>query len=235
MRKPHQLQLGFLKLLRGSGIRREYQKYGYVFKSTPPYEVLCNNALTFDNILELKLVEEMVDRLYNSNRYRKSLNFLIKYFGNGAYAFYRDFGSWYEEKGLFNRGVSARELYSLLLEFGEANSAVDIELLNQLLIFDFLSIDNTGNIPRELKYETDKLFRDKCFEFLKDPQNIIRFLPHLQSKSAKEIYRNVYFFRFNYSLTNEEDSFVNTETVLLFDYTRKDRVSGLYLTFLIMF
>jgi radical SAM superfamily enzyme YgiQ (UPF0313 family) len=229
-RAPHQLQLGFLKLLRGSDIRREYQKYGYIFKSTPPYEVLSNNLLSFDDILELKRVEEMVERLYNSNRYRKSLEYLINAYGKGAYCFYKDFGSFYEEKGFFERGISARELYALLLEFGRALESVDKELLTELLVYDYLSADNTGNIPPMLKVNIDKAFRDNCFEFLRNPANVERYLPDMISISSKEIYKNVYFLPINHNF-NLSDGSVKSKSVILFDYTRKDRVTGLYLSF----
>jgi len=63
---PHQLQLGFLKLLKGSGIRREYQKYGYKFRQYPPYEVLSNAYLSFGDIIKLKKIEELLERYYNS-------------------------------------------------------------------------------------------------------------------------------------------------------------------------
>lgn len=230
LRYPHQLQLGFLKLLPGSDIRRECQKYGYIFKSTPPYEVLSNNVLSFDNILELKYIEEMVERLYNSNRYRKSMEYLINVYGEGAYCFYKDFGSFYEEKGFFERGISVREIYVLLLEFGGALKRADKGLLEELLIYDYLSSDNTGNIPRGLKVNIDKAFRDKCFEFLRNPENIEQYLPEMKGISSKEIYKNVYFLPINYNF-NLSDGSVKSKSVILFDYTRRDRVTGMYLSF----
>lgn len=225
--KPHQLQLGFLKLLHGCDIRKKYEKYGYIFKSTPPYEVLCNDVLSYDNITELKTVEEMVERLYNSNRYAKSLGYIVNSYGLGAYTFFRDFGKWFENKGLFDRGISAREMYTLLLEFGENMQSIERRLLEELLIYDFLSSENTGNIPATLRYEADKTFRDRCFAFLRDGSNINLYLSHLKDKSAKEIYKNVYFFSFSYDFITT-DSFNKQETVVLFDYTRKEKVSGLY-------
>jgi len=230
LRAPHQLQLGFLKLLRGSDIRGQSEKYGYIFKSTPPYEVLSNNLLSFDDILQLKRVEEMVERLYNSNRYRKSVEYLINAYGKGAYGFYRNFGDFYAAKGFFERGISAREIYSLLLEFGEASQLVDRELLEELLVFDYLSSDNTGNIPRTLKINIDKAFRDKCFEFLRNPANIEKYLPHMKGISSKEIYKKVYFLPANYNFKLSK-GLVKRESVILFDYTRKDRVTGLYPSF----
>lgn len=225
--EPHQLQLGFLKLLHGCGIRKEYKKYSYVYKSTPPYEVLCSSVLSFEDIQELKIVEEMVDRLNNSNFYSRSLKYLIHEYGKTAYSLFRDFGQWYEGRGLFERGISSKELYSLLLEFGKNLSGVDSQLLTQLLIFDFLSSNNTGNIPGSLRYETDGEFRDKCFEFLRNETNIALYLPNMLGKSSKEIYKSVKFFRFDYDIS-DEDCYIYNETVVLFDYTSKDRVSGLY-------
>ena len=77
---PHQLQLGFLKLLKGSGIREECSKYGYKFREYPPYEVLGNNFLSFEEIIRLKRVEKVLERYYNSARFKKSLKYIINKF-----------------------------------------------------------------------------------------------------------------------------------------------------------
>jgi radical SAM superfamily enzyme YgiQ (UPF0313 family) len=76
--EPHQLQLGFLKLLKGSRIRDESKVYGYVFRDYAPYEVMQNSCISFDEILELKNVEDMVERYYNSGRFNNTLKYVIQ-------------------------------------------------------------------------------------------------------------------------------------------------------------
>jgi len=87
---PHQLQLGFLKLLKGSGIRREYQKYGYKFRQYPPYEVLSNAYLSFGDIIKLKKIEELLERYYNSGRFQRTLKYLIEGFFPSPAAFFEE-------------------------------------------------------------------------------------------------------------------------------------------------
>ena len=96
--QPDQLQLGFLKVLKGSDMYQNRENYEIAYTSQPPYEVLCTKWLSFDNVLELKGIEEMVEVYYNSGQYKSSLDYLLPYFAN-AYDFYYHLSHYYHEQG----------------------------------------------------------------------------------------------------------------------------------------
>lgn len=114
--KPEQLQLGFLKVLRGSPMYGEAVKYGIVCKEKPPYEVLYTNWLSFSDILQLKAIEEMVEIYYNSHQFRHTLEKLVLLFPS-PFWFFEELAGFYERKGLNGRNHSRLGRYEILLSF----------------------------------------------------------------------------------------------------------------------
>ncbi|HEX3028675.1 MAG TPA: B12-binding domain-containing radical SAM protein [Clostridia bacterium] len=228
--KSDNLQLGFLKMLKGSRIREEADFHGYKFKSCPPYEVLENRYISYREMLELKGIEELVERYYNSGRFVSSLNYLIKGSKLTAYDFFRSFLV-YDEKNVHSleRSLSSRELYKVLLDFTDSviSEAVNREFLNELLKYDFLLSDNSNNLPNGILREMEPGFKDRCFEFLKNEANIGAFLPQFKGIAAKQVFKAVHFERFKYDIL--QSSFLGSKSkVILFNYLFKDKVTGLY-------
>ncbi|ABN54381.1 MAG TPA: B12-binding domain-containing radical SAM protein [Hungateiclostridium thermocellum] len=226
---PHQLQLGFLKLLKGSGIRREYQKYGYKFRQYPPYEVLSNAYLSFGDIIKLKKIEELLERYYNSGRFQRTLKYLIEGFFPSPAAFFEEFSKYYEAAGCYDRSISSRELYTILLDFASSlDMEVNLVLLNEILKFDFLVSDNTNNLPKGLERLYIDNFGERCFEFLKNRENVEKFLPEFSDTPAKKIYNKVHFEAFRFNVADETLAQDEDTTVILFDYSQKDSITGHY-------
>ncbi|MFZ5986651.1 MAG: B12-binding domain-containing radical SAM protein [Bacillota bacterium] len=226
---PHQLQLGFLKMLKGSGIREEYDKYDYKFREYPPYEVLSNRFLNFGEIIELKKIEELVDRYYNSGRFSKSLKYIVVNFFSSPFEFYKDFSRFYENMGYFERSISSRGLYSILFEFASnPKFKINLRILNELLKYDFLASDNTNNLPEGLERISIPGFKETCFEFLKRKENIQIFLPEFLEMPPKKIYNKVHFEFFLFNVTGKIEPPVEEQTVVLFDYNERDKVTGNY-------
>lgn len=117
--RPQQLQLGFLKVLKGSEIERRAPEYELLYTSRPPYEVLSTRWLSYEDICLLKQVEEMVEIYYNSGQFTNTLEFLCPYF-DSPYAMYDSLAAWYEKKKLFGMQSSRIRKYEILLEFGSA-------------------------------------------------------------------------------------------------------------------
>ena len=114
--KPDQLQLGFLKVLKGTFMEEKAEAYGLAYRDQPPYEVLQTRWLSYHEILLLKGVEELVETYYNSMQFSQTLSYLLPE-GSDAFAFYRTFSAWYREKGLHKRNHSRLEKYEILREF----------------------------------------------------------------------------------------------------------------------
>ena len=112
--KPDMLQLGFLKLLKGSRIRNEYQKYGYVFKSKAPYEIISNNFMSFADLCYLKKIETALDRYYNSGDFKNSIDYLFDKFDN-KFEIFDKIVAHFNKNNLFDVGVSLDMLFDELI------------------------------------------------------------------------------------------------------------------------
>ncbi len=114
--KPHVLQLGFLKLLKGSALRTNAGKYEMLCNAFAPYEVFSTKWLTFDEIIELKYVEDVLERYFNSGRFYATLKKTLAYYET-PFDFYYKFSKFWNEKGLIGQGVKRITLYQMLYEF----------------------------------------------------------------------------------------------------------------------
>ena len=133
--KPDQLQLGFLKVLKGSLMQKEAEGYGIVYKEKEPYEVLSTNWLTYGEVLKLKMVESMVEVYYNSGQFWHTLEYLVP-FEKDAFTFYEKLGSFYEKKGYSEISHSRMRRYEILLEYLQEETDVPTEVAAQKMLYD---------------------------------------------------------------------------------------------------
>ncbi|HHV99113.1 MAG TPA: DUF4080 domain-containing protein [Clostridiaceae bacterium] len=230
--EPHQLQLGFLKLLKGSRIRRDAHLHGYIFRDYPPYEILSNRYMSFDDFAELKGIEEIVERYYNTGRFAGTLKYIVgKLYHSLPYIFYRDFYRYNSGKGYMRRPVALNKLYDIIFDFvREKFSQADIDAVKELLRFDFLSCDKSGSLPASITRMQPDGFKENCFDFLRNENNIQTYLPSFAGETPKNIYKYVRFELFGLDVSNylKDGSIEKRETVLLFDYSKADKVTGRY-------
>ena len=133
--KPDQLQLGFLKVLKGSSMYHEAQKYEILYKEKEPYEVLSTAWLSYKDILKLKMVESMVEVYYNSGQFRKTLSW-IETFYQEMFSFYESLGAYYEEKGYEEISHSRLRRYEILLEFLKEKTQLPVNTASQHMVYD---------------------------------------------------------------------------------------------------
>lgn len=133
--EPDQLQLGFLKVLKGSPLYREAGKFGIVWKDKPPYEVLYSNWISFAEILQLKEIEEMVEIYYNSHQFRYTLARLLQGFSS-PFRFFEELAVYYQESGRFGRNYSRLQRYEILLEFIRQRFPAEERRYRELLTVD---------------------------------------------------------------------------------------------------
>ncbi len=209
--KPNKLQLGFLKLLRGSKIRNEHAIHGYKFNTFPPYEVLENNYITYAQLIKLKRIEHVLETFYNSHRFDYSMDYLHEVVGN-YFEVYELILKTLERDNLLDTNISHEKHYEVLLKTYSGIRG-NIDMFKELLKFDLLCHKRTHTFPIFLG-EASKI-KERVFEFLKDPVNIQRHLPNLTGVKPTEIYKNIIVERFEYNpFTKKEE-----ETYILFDYT----------------
>ena len=144
--KPDQLQLGFLKVLKGSLMEEKAREYGITCKSMEPYEVLSTRWISYEEILKLKTVESMVEVYYNSGQFQYTLNWLTG-FWEDAFSFYEDLGRFYERKGYEELSHSRIRRYEILLEFLHEKPEISVAEAAGRMVYDLYLRENLKKRP----------------------------------------------------------------------------------------
>ena len=144
--KPQQLQLGFLKVLKGSHMMEMCREYGIVYKTQEPYEVLSTKWLDYDHVLKLKTVENMVEVYYNSGQFQNILEYLEKFFPD-AFSIYERLGSFYMEKGYGDISHTRMRRYEILLEFLEDVPEISMDQVKDQMVYDLYLRENLKSRP----------------------------------------------------------------------------------------
>ena len=165
--RPEEIQLGFLKLLKGSSMREEAEKYGMVYSPYPPYEIIKTNMVSYGEMIKLKKVEEMVDKYYNSQKFNNILNFFYEKY-NTPFDFFYDLGNYFEIKGYFNRNIGNTEYYKVFLDFNMEILNGDESYLKDIIKYDYLSFNKRRGIPEFLKSNINKEVELNIKEKMKD-------------------------------------------------------------------
>ena len=223
---PNQLQLGFLKVLKGSPMEQHAAEYGIVYNSQPPYEVLYTKWLTFGDILKLKGIEEMVELYYNSNQFTHILPILIQEFSS-PFQMYEALADYYRTNGYCISTPSRTYRYQVLLDFACSVAADKRELFIELLTFDLYLRENLKSRPDfspENAIDKEKL---RLF-FEREAQNP-QYLKHYEGCKSVQLLRMTHIERFSYTVWHENplDCTVRQEAsvYLLFDYKNRNALT----------
>ena len=144
--KPNQLQLGFLKVLKGSYIFEHKDEYGMIYRSKPPYEIMQTKWLSYDEVLLIKLVEEMLEVYYNSGQFEITMK-LIDVVYPDSFGFFLRLGQFYERMGYLGMNHSRIRRCEILLEFLKQEKQVSIELMEEALLYDLYYRENMKSRP----------------------------------------------------------------------------------------
>lgn len=144
--KPQQLQLGFLKVLKGSYLYENRADYGLVYQEYPPYEVMATNWLSYEDILKIKLAEEMLEVYYNSGQFELTMKVLELTEANPFFLFWK-LGEFYEDGGLLSMSHSRIRRCEILLEYIEKTDGEHLEIYKQTLTFDLYYRENMKTRP----------------------------------------------------------------------------------------
>lgn len=144
--KPNQLQLGFLKVLKGSYMEEQVKEYGLIYRDEQPYEVLATKWISYEEILVLKNIEEMVEVYYNSDQFQHTVAYMEGFFDT-PFELYKDLADFYEKKTVQGIGYKREARYELLREFFKEHVGDDLLIFDSLLIFDYYLRENAKNRP----------------------------------------------------------------------------------------
>ena len=143
------LQLGFLKVLKGSGLRRDAEKLGIVYEPDAPYEVICTREMRFEELCFLKDVEEVLEWYHNSGRYPESLRFLLK--EKRPFELFAHLARDFRRTGILDTDKGEKARAQALLEAGSAFA--DTKILSELIRHDLLSAGRRRDLPDALRFE----------------------------------------------------------------------------------
>lgn len=115
--RPEELQLGFLKMLRGTGLRRDAEKYDYTYMDQAPYEILGSHKLPFEDIVRLKRLEDVLEKYWNAHRMDHTLNYLMRHEFDSPFDFFQEFGDYWEGQGWQKIGHQLEDLFTRLSAF----------------------------------------------------------------------------------------------------------------------
>ena len=209
--EPDELQLGFLKVLHGSYMYDDAKEFGVVYKDFAPYEVLYTNWLSYDDVLLLKKVEEVLEIYYGSNQFRNTVNYLIKYFET-PYDFYESLGIFYDEIHNKNEKHARIERYNLLLEFARNIDGVSLSKLKEIMTLDIYLRENMKTRPA----------------FAKDMSKYRDYLRELVIAGTIEKTQHIEAFSYEVAseyLACEVEGNIGDEIFVTFDYDNRNPIT----------
>lgn len=134
---PEELQLGFLKMLRGTGLRLRAEDHNYLFMDQAPYEILGNNVLSFDEIVRIKRVEDVLEKYWNAHRMDTTILYLVEYEFDSPFDFFQSFGDYWDEKGWARIGHQLEDLFIRLFAFLEDRRTDNLPIIKGLMMYDY--------------------------------------------------------------------------------------------------
>lgn len=222
--RPQQLQLGFLKVLKGSPIEERAEEYGIVYNSRPPYEVLYSRWLPYDDVLRLKGIEEMVELYYNSCQFTHTLPVLEKEFSS-PFAMYEALSQYYEEKGYYINTPARAYRYQVLLEFAQQKAPARSELYAQLLTFDMYLRENLKSRPAfALCWQQGEEEKEQVRAFYRQEAQTPQYLTGYEGYQPQQLMKMTHIEYFTYPVwqQNMKMTQLSQKTAILFDYQKRD-------------
>lgn len=197
--QAEELQLGFLKLLKGSKLRDQSFRYGYKYQDKPPYQVLCSNSIKAEEILKLGLVEDVLDKFSNTGIMPYTLPYLIdQLFQGNAFLFYESLAEFWYRQGLYGVGVSQERRYSVMKEFLACKYPDRIEVSNELLKYDYLLQHRSFKLPEGIEACRPAGEGIDINNLLRDPGFREQYLPGKTGLSLREMKKNLVLQYFKY-------------------------------------
>lgn len=208
--QPNQLQLGFLKVLKGSYLYEHREEYGILYGNRPPYEVMQTKWISYDEILKIKLVEEMLEVYYNSGQFEVTMKLLDAAYPD-SFGFFLELGQFYENNGYLDRSHSRIRRCELLLEFLQEEKKIPKEMIQESLLYDLYYRENMKSRPY----------------WARNPAEFAR-ISRVYCKKGKSSHIEPFFYRFP---TKEQKNIsglpkrLEKEIYMLFDYEKRDALT----------
>lgn len=203
------LQLGFLKVLPGTQMRKETEKHGLLYMDEPPYEILATKYMPYADMQFLKRLENVLDQTGNSGSFKHILKMLISKNGGDAFAFYKELTCWWVDNGFYPQTHNAKGTAEIIYKYiKEHYSVAEASVLLEILRYDvFISVP--GWKPVWLAWNTEAIF-EKVSDFWRNEELVRRYIPEYKFSSWRQIHKNypVELFKYNQDNGNVEEVYV---------------------------
>lgn len=206
------VQMGFLKLLKGTSLHNQSAIHGYKIRVQTPYEVLENQYISYSELNRLKKIEALLEHYINSEKFFYSMQYLVKTAGMKMSTLLEQMSLFWDKHHYFETAMSTFRLYEVLNDFSQS-LGLDESLFNDLLKVDFYKTKQKG-IKALFYYEEDEKFNSKRLLLLNDSDFIGSHLPQYRLEKPKQILKSVAFVSVRF----------NIETLVKSDYTVIDKV-----------
>lgn len=207
---PDMLQLGFLKILSGTQISTEVNEYGFKYQEFPPYEILYNDFISYDEILRLKDVEEVLDIYYNSHKFKESIKFIVENYYESSFDFFEEMADYFDRNGYYDISHKIVRYFEIVYDFIEDKKFENFDLFKDILKFDYLAMGKTGSYPHWMNKYVDK---ERYNEVLKD----------MDFKSIREGHKMTELEKFSYNVLTKE----RVDWEILFVYGKRFEIKEL--------
>lgn len=218
--RPHELQLGFLKVLKGSEMYERSREFGIIYREEPPYEVLSTKDISYGEILKLKAVEEMLSVYYNSRQFDKTILLLEREY-RSPFDLYLNLAEFYEDRGLSDISHSRMSRYNHLRDFIIYKGFGNLALFEEAMIYDLYARENLKSRPDWAKKHKD------VTSFYTDEKNKGLFTEY-EGYTPKQIMRmtHIEHFRVDFTKWRDRVNLDTGETDIFFDYKIRDPVDN---------
>lgn len=203
--KCEMIQLGFLKMLKGTQMKDEGEKYGYKYLDFPPYEILSNEFISYKDICRLKDIEEVLDFYYNSQKFLKSVDFVVENFFESPFKFFESIGDFYKERGYLEVAHKEVAIFNNFVEYYEKMNFPKKEEFLEYLKFDYLFMGKPGFYPAWIEENKDKELH----------KNIIE---KMSFRSTREAHKLTELERFSINIDTKE----RENIYIFFDYSGEE-------------
>lgn len=212
---PQQLQLGFLKVLKGSYMEEHLEEYGGIYQNKEPYEILATRWLPYEDVLRLKQVEEMVEVYYNSGQFQNLMKAMEEKYAN-MFHFFACLGEFYEERGYLKVSHTRIRRYEILLEFLKVKFPEEIQKFRELAILDVYARENAKSRPSFA--EDLGNYKEQRKRFFQQEEETRELLPSYKEYDWKQMMK----------MTHVEflTAVFKKRKAVLFDYKVRDPLTG---------
>ncbi|MFS0861785.1 B12-binding domain-containing radical SAM protein [Fredinandcohnia sp. 179-A 10B2 NHS] len=215
--RPEELQLGFLKMLRGTGVRIRAAEHDYIYMDHSPYEILGNNVLSFDDITRIKQVEDVLEKYWNDHRMNETIEYLVTKSFETPFDFFQEFGTFWDKQGWSRIGHQLEDLFKRLLEFLQSGKRDSIDTIVGIMKYDYLR--NQKYKPRKPWWDdlVDKQERAAFYsDIVENPQSLGEDYEKLQLHE-KDLYKHTVVEKipFDFTLYTQTGEIKQQESYLL--------------------